>query len=185
LVDSKLSSRIEVVLIVLKHIREIAFKTIDTVTSFQDISNSLLTRVVALYNFQSIRDATKVSVELRSLLERHKERNKQKPNSLYLLQYFAMECIPKDILDAIAAFATDEICADVLIHIQTILKRGATLSSQEDELSTTRLRLRLARKFISEKSPAVIQEKPLTNSDGAQERHLWRTMANGMLNIEK
>lgn len=172
--------------VVLSQIREIGYYVLDSDEPFGESSELLLKRMLLLFSKETIREATSVASELANLIERiRRSKGEAESNTdvIQLIELFAKEAIPSDILQALAIPSSLILGSEICPAVQIILSRGAFVS-MPNELSTSRLRLRQAREQVA-KLQSTTHIAIGKDSEGLENRFIWRNMGNGMLSIEK
>jgi hypothetical protein len=146
-----------------------------------------LQRILRLYSKSSFRQFVDVPAELVSLIEhRAGERTSSitsEPKALDLIQFLAEEAIPGDILKALVLCDSSPCFQPELLPVlHKVLARGASTGS---ELSASLLRIKRARLRLGQLSTLDSDSRPSDEYDPVSKRSIWKSMATGMVAMEK
>lgn len=162
---------------------------LDAVSNIDDAANfreDTLKRFLRLLRNEPILKMTQVPLELIRLITHLCESSMEllfKQKMLKLIKFFSEEAEPIDVLQTLSLCtrtSLSDISVEVFPILQTILQRGA-FEAKTCELSISRLRLKRARNYFGN---SITSESEKLNED-LDANHIWRSMANGILSIEK
>jgi hypothetical protein len=170
-------------------LRIIGRQAVEGKTMIKEESNKTLRRILRLFEKTSFRDFADVSVEISTLIrirsQNRVDGNSPEPQHLALIQYFADEAIPGDVLKALASeHSSSSHHAELLPSLRTLLSRGAATGS---ELSASLLRIKKARQMI-ENRPASLDFARAEVSDldfASNKQSIWKRMSSGMVTMDK
>jgi len=190
--DVSLSENTDSSLVVLRHLRTIGRRSlkINEPVAARSIRRILkLFRKTTLSRSRALRETFNVPSELLrfiryNLLVRD-DKEMVAPGDLELIEFFAEEAIPDDLLRALANL--DELAGDehnILPVIQTILCRAAH-ESDSSEMSVALMRVKHARMDMEQNIESKPSVEVSDSSPGVPCHTIWHSMSLGMLTIAK
>lgn len=187
--DPKLATRQEALDVVLQQLRLVGQYAVDACDGDKQSAARILKRVFRLYSKSSFRQFVDVPAEFVRLIEHRagKASSSIALNSrvLELIQFFAEEATPGDVLNALAlGDSMQSYQPELLPILKKILTRGAATGS---ELSASLLRIKRARLRLGQLSNIGMKSarSPSTDDDPCCNRRVWKSMATGMLAMDK
>lgn len=183
--DSKLSKQDSSLELVLKQIRLVGLYSLDAADDeSQQVAARTLKRILRLYEKSAFRRVVDVPGELLKFLEHRAGKRLvdiTEPNVLELIQFFAEEAIPEDVLRAMSMDKPPaNFQPEIFPVLHTLLSRGASSGS---ELSASLLRIRRSRQRLGGRlSVPSVDDSP---DDDSTSQSIWKNMSTGMVAIGK
>jgi len=195
IIDSpSLSKDDTVVGLVLGFMREIGAKALDTEGQGRKKQAArILKRIIRLHHKASMKESLSanrlcnISDELLHLLEHRKNHIGGMSSPKKLIDFFADEADPSDVLQTLSTWTTSsETTMDTIPVLHKILSRGAH-ASMSSELSGSLLSLKRARLRMNEDTDSgdATESSEHTGAAGTSEPSTWKKMASGMVVVAK